>query len=124
MPRIVITAREVSLPAELYDTPTARQIWAALPIRGTANTWGDEVYFEIPVLAEQEEDARAEVSVGALGYWPLGRAFCAFFGPTPASSDEQPRAYSPVNIVGHVLGDAAALRAVRDGDLVTITPET
>lgn len=121
MNKITITAGEVSLPAELNEGPTARQIWEALPIEGRANTWGDEIYFEIPVVAEQEPDARAEVEVGELGYWPVGHAFCIFFGPTPASTDERPRAASPVNILGRVLGDATLFRAVRGGARVQIT---
>lgn len=121
MPRILITAGPISLPAELNDSPTAQQVWDALPIEGRANTWGDEIYFEIPVVARQAADARVDVAVGELGYWPVGRAFCIFFGPTPASTGPAPRAYSPVNILGRVLGDATALRAVRDGDSVRLT---
>lgn len=121
MKTILISAGDVSLPAELNESPTARRVWDALPIEGVANTWGDEIYFEIPVLAEQEPDARAEVEVGELGYWPLGRAFCIFFGPTPASTDERPRAYSPVNILGRVTGDATRFRTVRDGARVRLT---
>ena len=120
MKTVTISAGDVSLPAELNDSPTARRIWEALPIEGTANTWGDEIYFEIPVVAEQEPDARADVGVGTLGYWPIGHAFCIFFGPTPASTDERPRAYSPVNILGHVVGDATRFRGVRDGARVHI----
>ena len=122
MNRIIISAGEVSLPAELNDSPTARQVWETLPIEGTAKIWGDEVYFEIPVVAGQEPDARAEVEVGELGYWPVGRAFCIFFGPTPVSTDERPRAYSPVNVLGRVLGDATCFRAVREGTRVRIVP--
>jgi hypothetical protein len=120
MNKIVITSGSISLPAELNDGPTARQVWEALPVEGRANTWGDEIYFEIPVSAGPEADARAEVEVGELAYWPVGRAFCIFFGPTPVSTGSEPRAYSPVNILGRVVGDATRFRAVRDGDLVTI----
>jgi hypothetical protein len=123
MNAITISAGDVSLPAELNDSPTARQIWETLPIEGTAKIWGDEVYFEIPVVAGQGPDARAEVEVGELGYWPVGRAFCIFFGPTPASTDERPRAYSPVNVLGRVLGDATRFRAVREGTRVRIAPD-
>jgi hypothetical protein len=121
MKRVVISAAAVSLPAALNDSPTAQQIWDALPIEGQANVWGDEIYFEIPVVADEAPDARAEVEVGELGYWPVGHAFCIFFGPTPVSVDERPRAYSPVNIIGRVLGDATQFRAVRSGERVRIT---
>ena len=120
MNRITISAGGVSLPAELNDRPTARQIWEGLPIEGGANIWGDEIYFEIPVVADPAPDALAQVEVGELAYWPVGRAFCIFFGPTPVSTDGRPRAYSPVNIVGRVLGDAIAFRQVSAGATVTL----
>ena len=124
MNKITITTGALVVEAELNDSPTARKIWEALPIEGRANTWGDEIYFEIPVKVAQAPDARQEVAVGELGYWPVGHAFCIFFGPTPVSTDDQPRAYSPVNILGRVLGDvaslAARLRAVKDGARVLL----
>ena len=120
MNKITITAGDVSLPAELNDSPTAQKIWDVLPIEGRANIWGDEIYFSIPIEADLEPDARAEVEVGELGYWPPGNAFCIFYGPTPASSGSQPRAASQVNILGRVPGDATRFRAVRSGMLVRI----
>jgi hypothetical protein len=119
--RITIAAGPVTLDAELNDSPTAQLIWDALPIVGQANVWGDEIYFKIPVQAEEAPKARAEVEVGELGYWPQGEAFCIFFGPTPASTDAQPRAASPVNVVGRVLGDATELQNVPPGSTVTLT---
>lgn len=121
MNRITITAGNVSLPAELNDSSTAQLIWNALPIEGRANRWGDEIYFEIPVKTGQAPDAREEVAVGELGYWPVGHAFCIFFGPTPVSTDDRPRAYSPVNIVGRVLGDATLFRSVKSGAKVVLS---
>ena len=118
--RITIAAGTVATEAELNDNPTAQAIWDALPITGRANTWGDEIYFEIPIQAEPATDARADVEVGELGYWPVGSAFCIFFGPTPASSGDQPRAASPVNVVGRVLGDATGFRQVPAGATVTL----
>ena len=120
MYRITITAGEVSMEAELNDSPTARAVQEALPITGRANTWGDEVYFSIPVYLEQAPDARAEMAVGELAYWPAGNAFCIFFGRTPASSGEAPVAASPVNVLGKVLGDATVFRAVRSGSEVRL----
>ncbi len=120
MTTIKIVAGQVSMLADLNSSPTALKIWEALPIEGTANIWGDEVYFEIPVLAEPEPDARVEVDVGELGYWPVGHAFCVFFGPTPVSNDERPRAASPVNILGRLKGDAIQFRLVPNGAQVSI----
>jgi len=117
---IEISSGEFTLQAELNESPTAYEIWNKLPLEGRANAWGDEIYFEVPVAMDQESDARAEVEVGELGYWPVGRAFCIFFGPTPVSTDERPRAYSPVNVIGRVQGDAKLFKLVRDGDLVRI----
>lgn len=115
MKRIVIQAGQVSLEAELNDGPTATAVWEALPIEGRANRWGDEIYFEIPVSAGEDPGARAEMVVGELAYWPVGNAFCIFFGPTPVSRGSEPRAYSPVNVLGRVDGDATRFRAVAQG---------
>jgi uncharacterized protein len=120
MKTITIQAGKVTMQAELNDGPTAREIWEALPIDGRASRWGDEIYFDIPVKMEQEPGAREEVEVGTLGYWPVGHAFCIFFGPTPVSSGDEPRAYSPVNLLGKVLGDAKLFRQVKDGEAVTL----
>ena len=84
--RITITSGDILLEAELNDSPTSQAIWSVLPITGRASVWGDEVYFEIPVEMPQEPGARQDMEVGELGYWPVGRAFCIFFGPTPVST--------------------------------------
>lgn len=117
---IRITAGKVEAEAVLNDSPTATKIWEALPIEARGNTWGDEIYFSIPVDAPQEKSARDLVAVGELGYWPPGTAFCIFFGRTPASTDDRPRAASPVNIIGTVSGDATAFRAVSSGARVRL----
>ena len=119
--RIQIVAGEVTLTAVLNDSTTADAIWIALPIEGHANCWGDEIYFAIPVQIEEAEDARQEMAVGELGYWPVGTAFCIFFGPTPVSVGEEPRAYSNVNPFGQIEGDATAFRAVSNGEKVTVS---
>jgi hypothetical protein len=119
--KIQIVAGGVSQIAVLNDSTTADAIWVALPIEGHANCWGDEIYFAIPVQLEEAEDARQEMAVGELGYWPVGTAFCIFFGPTPVSEGEKPRAYSNVNPFGQIEGDATAFRAVSNGEKVTIS---
>jgi len=121
MKKINISVGDVSVEAEMLDTPTANRILEALPFKSLANVWGDEIYFDIPLSLEPEPDARADVAVGDLAYWPAGPAFCIFFGPTPVSSGDQPRAYSPVNVFGRVLGDARQFKGVSSGAAVQVT---
>ena len=116
---IKITAGRISLAATLNESDTAARIIRALPITAAANRWGDEIYFAIAVTAPAE-NPQPVVAVGDLAYWPPGRAFCIFFGPTPASDGDEIRPASPVNVVGRVTGDATAFRQVRDGESVRI----
>ena len=99
-------------------TSTIEALLASLPFESMANRWGAEVYFEAPFHSELEKDARAEMSIGDVAYWPDGNAIAIFFGRTPASTDERPRAYGPCNIVGSVEGSPAALGRIRAGDRV------
>jgi len=117
--KIKITAGKVSMEAELNDSSTAHMIWNALPIEKHGNTWGDEIYFSIPVRA-QEENAKAVVEKGDIAYWPPGSAFCIFFGPTPASRGDEIRPASPVNIVGKLLGEPEKFKRVSHGEKVII----
>lgn len=121
--RIGITAGQVSATAVLHRTPTAEAIWMTLPIEARANTWGDEIYFSIPVKAALEKNAQEVVQLGDLGYWPPGTAFCIFFGPTPTSHGEEIRPASAVNIVGKVQGDPKVFKQVRDGAKIMIQRE-
>ena len=118
--KIWIICGDIDIAAELNDTATAKAIADALPIEGSVNRWGEEVYFDIPVNMGLEQGARADVEVGELGYWPTGTAFCVFFGPTPASDGDKPRAASAVNIIGRTLDDAKQLGSSRNGDKITI----
>ncbi|MBC8872668.1 MAG: hypothetical protein H8E44_24815 [Planctomycetes bacterium] len=117
---IRITAGNVTLAAELNDSPSSSAILAALPIEASGSRWGEEIYFSIPVKEKAAPDARADMTVGELAYWPPGTAFCIFFGPTPASDGDAPRAASAVNPIGHVVDDVTALTAVPDGATVRI----
>jgi hypothetical protein len=117
--RILIRAGQVQVSAELNNSRTAEAIWQSLPLSAAGNTWGDEIYFAIPVRLD-EEDARAVVALGDLGYWPPGHAFCMFFGPTPVSRGKEIRPASPVNVFGHIVGDPTVLKQVQDGETVTL----
>ena len=117
--RIRIAVGEVALEAELNDSATAAKIGAALPIRSSFNTWGDEIYFSIPVDAELEDGAQEVVEVGDLGYWPPGSAFCIFFGLTPVSEPGRIMPASAVNVIGKVAGDATLFKpAMRAREVV------
>lgn len=120
MRTIVIRIGEVTAQAALYDNPTAEAIWAALPFSAPGNRWGSEIYFEVPVRLPQAADARDLLEAGELGYWPVGHAFCIFWGPTPASRGDEIRAYSPVNVFGRLEGDPSVFEQTPDGAPVIV----
>lgn len=118
--KIKITVGDLSMEAELNDSPTAKKVAEALPIAASFSTWGDEIYFTIPVDAELDDTAREVVELGALGYWPAGRAFCIFFGQTPMSEPGKIVPASAVNIIGKVIGDATIFKEVMHETEVTL----
>ena len=117
--RIRITAAPVVMEAELNQSQTAQQIWEVLPIEVRGNTWGDEIYFSIPVEAEID-NAQEVVELGELAYWPPGTAFCIFFGPTPMSRGAEIRPASPVNVIGKLIGEPKVFKQVNHGTVVKI----
>lgn len=117
---IVIRCGAIALPAQLNDSPSAHDVASALPFESEAGRFGDELFLEIPVVLRLADDARQTVTRGDIGYWPPGRAFCVFWGPTPASVGSEIRAASPVNIIGHVTGDPDVLSVIRDGELIRV----
>ena len=120
MKRIRITAGNIILEATLANTACAEELWNILPLATKINTWGDEIYFLIPIHHELDTTAREVVEVGDLGYWPEGPAFCIFYGATPISNDKEIRPASAVNIIGKVIGDPTSLRMVLPGSKITI----
>ncbi len=108
----MIRVGSLSMEAELNDSSTAKMIGQALPFDSQFNTWGDEIYFPVPVHADLEADAKEIVNMGDLGYWPSGNAFCIFFGPTPMSRGDEIVPASAVNVIGRVLGDAVEFKSV------------
>jgi uncharacterized protein len=119
MRNIRFTAGEIVVIIALNDTQTANALWDALPITARANTWGDEIYFAIPVYQE-EDNAQEIVALGDVGYWPPGHAFCLFFGRTPVSRGNEIRPASPVNVLGQIEGQATILARVPDGARVAL----
>ena len=120
MKKIVIRAGHITAEAELNESTTAVAIWQALPLEGVANTWGEEIYFRIPVSHDLAPDAKELVQLGDLGYWPQGQAFCIFFGATPISGPGEIRPASSVNIVGRLLDDPTKFLSVHAGTSVLL----
>src|SRR5262245_38723834 len=121
MSRIRLDFATLTLEAELLDTATARAIAAALPISSSTLTWGEEVYFEVPVKVAPEKDAREVVTPGEIAYWPEGRCIALGYGRTPISRGNETRLASPCNIFARALGDVNTLAKVKAGTVVTVS---
>lgn len=118
--KIRITVGDLSMEADLKDSLTAQKVAEALPITTSFSTWGEEIYFAIPVDADLDDTAREVVGLGDLGYWPTGSAFCIFFGQTPMSEPGKIVPASAVNIIGKVIGDATKFKEVMGERNVTL----
>lgn len=115
-PTVNFLVGDIEVHSEWNDSETSRRIREALPLEAAGNYWGQELYFEIPVVVEKERDARDVVDPGTVAYWPAGRCLCIFWGPTPASHGNECRAASDVNVVGRVL-NAEVLPRLRAADV-------
>ena len=120
MARIRFDFGTLTLDAELLDTPTAKAIAAALPISSSTLTWGEEVYFDVPVEVKREGNARSVVTPGEVAYWPEGPAIALGFGRTPISQGNETRLASPCNVFARALGDVKTLGKVKAGTKVDV----
>jgi hypothetical protein len=111
MKKINIFINDLKFEAELNDTKIAEEIYKVLPIETEGNTWGNEIYFEIPVEMENENPTE-NIKVGDLTYWPEGDGFCIFYGRTPASTDDEPKPASPVTVIGGIQGELEQLKKI------------
>jgi len=117
--KISIRSGSIAVEAELVENRTSKAIWEALPLESVVNTWGEEIYFSVPVSIGPE-NGQETLQAGDIAYWPPGKAFCVFFGPTPASRGKEIRAASKVNVFGKLTGDTGVLRRVTDGDKISV----
>jgi len=117
--KILFKTSDAVIDGELNDSDTANKIYGKLPITAEAQTWGHEIYFEIPVKC-QPENATVDVEVGDIAYWPEGACLCIFFGRTPASTNDKPKPASEVNIVGKISCDLSILNRVRSNEKIKV----
>lgn len=118
--KIKIKTSNIQLEAELYDNNTAKEIAKILPIKAEVDTWGEEIYFKIPIHTELDNTAKEVVEKGDLGFWPSGDCFCIFFGPTPNSQRDEIRLASKVNVFGKVKGNLEVLKTVKNSEIITV----
>ncbi len=124
MNTICIQINSTKIKAQFNESETAKKIWNSLPLRAEVNTWGEEIYFAIPVKVGLEKTyAKEIVELGDLGYWPEGHCFCIFFGLTPASRGNEIRPASAVNVIGKVQGELEFLKKIKDGQKIEVKKE-
>jgi uncharacterized protein len=121
MTRIRFDFGTLTLDAELLDTPTAKAVAAALPISSSVLTWGEEVYFDVPLTVAREPDARAVITPGEIAFWPQGPAIAIGFGRTPISKGNETRLASPCNVFAKAIGSVKVLSKVKTGAKVDVT---
>lgn len=118
--KIRIKIGNLTKEAELFNTPTGNKVLEALPFKSRFSTWGDEIYFPIPVDVGPDETSRDVVNEGDIGYWPDGKCFCIFFGPTPMSRGDEIRPASAVNVMGRIKGDPKDFKSVMNESEVIV----
>ena len=121
MARIRFDFGTLTLDAELLGTSTAKAVAAALPISSSVLTWGEEVYFDVPLTVAREADTRAVITPGEIAFWPQGPAIAIGFGRTPISKDNETRLASPCNVFAKALSSVKVLSKVKTGAKVTVT---
>ena len=120
MTKIIFEFENISIQAELNDSPTSKDLINLLPIEGISQIWGEEIYFSTSINRENDDWAKETVELGDIAFWPPGNAICLFFGKTPVSQGDEIRPASPTNVMGKIVGDLEILKTVNSGDKVKV----
>ncbi|MFH1332267.1 MAG: cyclophilin-like fold protein [archaeon] len=120
MTSIVIETEGKRIEVWLNNTQAAKELMEKLPLESTANLWGEEIFFYIKHRLTPSKDAKEEVRVGDFAYWPPGPGLCLFFGKTPASKGDEPRAANPVTVIGQVVSNIEDLKKIKNKDKITV----
>jgi len=120
MARIRIAWDGGEVTADLHETPTSKQLVSALPCAARAQTWGEEVYFELPVKAKLEADARQVVEPGTVCFWVEGSSLALPYGRPPASQGDEPRLVTRCNVLGRIEGDPRQLARIKSGASIKV----
>lgn len=120
MREIIIESGAVAIRARLLETQTADILWRALPLHSTAEIWGEEVHFDVPIESYLESGAKALVSVGEIAFLPDGDAISVPYGRTPISKPGEVRLWSPGNVFAVALDDVTRLRVVHVGSQISM----
>ena len=120
MTNIIFEFENISIEAELNDSPTSKDLINLLPLEGISQIWGEEIYFSTSINRENDDWAKETVELGDIAFWPPGNAICLFFGKTPVSQGDEIRPASPTNVMGKIVGDLEILKTVNSGDKVKV----
>ena len=120
MTKIIFEFENISVEAELNDSPTSKDLINLLPLEGISQIWGEEIYFSTSINRENDDWAKETVELGDIAFWPPGNAICLFFGKTPVSQGDEIRPASPTNVMGKIIGDLEILKTVNLGDKVKV----
>ena len=118
--KLVLTTQCGDIHLLLHHDALISKLRKKLPVKSVINTWGDEIYFELPLKMQLDTGAQDVVEPGTVCFWVEGNSLAIPFGPTPASVGNECRLVSRVNQVGKTITILSDLAKLGDGDIVEI----
>ena len=108
---------------KLRSTKTANAIKNILPFKSIVKTWGEEIYFEIPIeeSLDLENDAKDIINIGEIAYWIEGKCIAIGYGKTPVSKGNEIKLAARTNIWGDALLNIKKLNKIKDGDEIVVS---